>query len=67
MTKAKKVQAGVSFTPEIIAYVEQLRESDEPLFRRRSRSDIINLIIEEHARHNGANGTQFKKAVGSNL
>jgi len=67
MTKAKRVQAVVSFTPEMMAYVDQLGESDEPLFRRRSRSDIINLIIEEHARQYGAHSPELKRAVGSNL
>lgn len=67
MQKTKKVQAGVSFAPEVMAYVDQLRESDEPLFRRRSRSDVINFIIEEHARSNGTQIVGLKKAVGSDV
>lgn len=53
MSKSRKVQAGVSFHPAVMAYIDQLRNSEEPTFRRRSRSDVVNLIIEDHAKRTG--------------
>ncbi len=53
MRKTKKVQAGISLDAELLTYVDGLRECDDPLYRRRPRSQIIGLIIEEHARKNG--------------
>ena len=44
---------GIHFENDILDYLERLRQ-DSPLFRRRSRSEIVNMIIEEHASKNGA-------------
>lgn len=67
MPKSHKVQAGVSFSPAIMDYIDRLRNSDQPLFRRRNRSDVINLIIEEHAKKSGISlftDTQERQASG---
>jgi len=53
MTKPRKVQTGVSMDPDLLDYVDSLAERDDPVFRRRPRSQIIALIIEEHAKRNG--------------
>lgn len=53
MPKPRKVQTGVSMDPELLDYVDSLAEKDDPVFRRRPRSQIIALIIEEHAKRNG--------------
>lgn len=53
MAKPRKVQTGVSIDPELLDYVDSLAERDDPVFRRRPRSQIIALIIEEHAKRNG--------------
>lgn len=53
MPKVRKIQTGVSFSPAVMSYIDELRESEDPLFRRRTRSDVINLIIEEHAKRTG--------------
>jgi len=51
---SKKIQTGVNFRPEIIEYIDHLRSSNEhPEFYKRSRSNTINIIIEEYARQRG--------------
>lgn len=53
MAKPRKVQTGVSIDPDLLDYVDSLAEKDDPVYRRRPRSQIIALIIEEHAKRNG--------------
>jgi hypothetical protein len=65
MPTTRKVQAGVSFSPAIMDYIDRLRNSDEPLFRRRNRSDVINLIIEEHAKRAGQRLPEMESAAGN--
>ena len=42
------VSSGVNFDPDVLEYVDRLAEEDE-----RTRSQIINRIIKEHARIKG--------------
>ena len=42
------VSSGVNFDPDVLEYVDRLAEEDE-----RTRSQIINRIIKEHARTKG--------------
>ncbi len=42
------ISSGVNFDPDVLEYVDQLAEEDE-----RTRSQIINRIIKEHARVKG--------------
>ncbi len=53
MIKMRKIQTGVSFAPAVMEYIDQLSRTGQPLYRRRSRSEIVNLIIEEHAQKSG--------------
>lgn len=53
MTKTRKIQTGVSFAPAVMEYIDELSRSGQPIYRRRSRSEIVNLIIEEHAQKSG--------------
>ncbi|MBI5934723.1 MAG: hypothetical protein HY867_13540 [Chloroflexi bacterium] len=53
MTKMRKIQTGVSFQPAIMDYIDELSRTGAPFYQRRSRSEIVNLIIEEHAQRNG--------------
>lgn len=43
---------GINFESNVLEYLDDLRR-DSPLFRRRSRSEVVNMIIEEHAATNG--------------
>lgn len=43
---------GINFENGIIEFLDILRR-DSPLFRRRSRSEVVNMIIEEYAASNG--------------
>lgn len=52
MNKVRKVQTGVSLDPDLLDYVDRLAVTDNPIFRRRPRSQIIAMIIEEHAHRN---------------
>ncbi len=42
---------GINFENGIIEFLDELRR-DSPLFRRRSRSEVVNMIIEEYATNN---------------
>ena len=43
---------GINFESGIIEFLDILRR-DSPLFRRRSRSEVVNMIIEEYAANSG--------------
>ena len=43
---------GINFESGIIEFLDGLRR-ESPLFRRRSRSEVVNMIIEEYAANNG--------------
>jgi hypothetical protein len=43
---------GINFESGIIEFLDVLRR-ESPLFRRRSRSEVVNMIIEEYAANNG--------------
>ena len=43
---------GINFETNVIEFLDELRR-DSPLFRRRSRSEVMNMIIEEYAANNG--------------
>jgi len=43
---------GINFERGIIEFLDVLRR-ESPLFRRRSRSEVVNMIIEEYAANNG--------------
>lgn len=63
MPQPRKVQTGVSLDPRLMEYIDGLIKSDQPLYTRRPRSQVIALIIEEHARRSGVklveDGTQL--------
>lgn len=51
---------GINFEHQVLEFLDDLRR-DSPLFRRRSRSEVVNMIIEEYAAKNGtplSNATQ---------
>lgn len=43
---------GINFDTSVIEFLDELRR-DSPLFRRRSRSEVVNMIIEDYAATNG--------------
>lgn len=43
---------GINFETTVIEFLDELRR-DSPLFRRRSRSEVVNMIIEEYAATSG--------------
>ena len=43
---------GINFENSILEFLDILRR-DSPLFRRRSRSEVVNMIIEDYAAKNG--------------
>lgn len=47
-----KSTTGINFDARILAYLDELRR-DSPVFHRRSRSEIVNMIIEDYAAQNG--------------
>lgn len=47
-----KSTTGINFDARILAYLDELRR-DSPVFQRRSRSEIVNMIIEDYAAQNG--------------
>lgn len=54
MKRGEKIAAGVNFQPAILCFVDELRsDPDEPLFSQRSRSEALNLIVEEFAKTTG--------------
>ena len=54
MRRGDKIAAGVNFQPAILRFLDELRaDPDEPLFSRRSRSEALNIIVEEYARATG--------------
>lgn len=57
---------GINFESTVLEYLDDLRR-DSPLFRRRSRSEVVNMIIEEFAATNGTpiQETEDEKAQAS--
>lgn len=51
--KTKKVGIGIAMEPELIEYLDGLRGSDNLLYRRRPRAQIVSVIIEQHAIQGG--------------
>lgn len=47
-----KSTTGINFDARILAFLDDLRR-DSPVFQRRSRSEIVNMIIEDFAAQNG--------------
>lgn len=43
---------GINFENPVLEFLDDLRR-DSPLFRRRSRSEVVNMIIEDYAAKNG--------------
>ena len=65
MANPRKVQTGVSLDPRLMDYIDDLKSGDEPLFTRRPRSQIISLIIEEHAKRNGVSFDEEQLATSA--
>lgn len=51
VTRSKST-TGINFDARILAFLDDLRR-DSPVFQRRSRSEIVNMIIEDFAAQNG--------------
>jgi hypothetical protein len=47
-----KSTTGINFDARILAFLDDLRR-ESPVFQRRSRSEIVNMIIEDFAAQNG--------------
>ena len=47
-----KSTTGINFDARILDYLDELRR-ESPVFQRRSRSEIVNMIIEDFAAQNG--------------
>ena len=47
-----KSTTGINFDAQILAFLDDLRR-ESPVFQRRSRSEIVNMIIEDFAAQNG--------------
>ncbi|MBX3180345.1 MAG: hypothetical protein KF886_23595 [Candidatus Hydrogenedentes bacterium] len=47
-----KSTTGINFDARILAYLDELRR-ESPVFQRRSRSEVVNMIIEDFAAQNG--------------
>lgn len=47
-----KSTTGINFEANVLAYLDDLR-TESPVFRRRSRSEVVNMIIEDYAARNG--------------
>jgi len=48
-----KSTTGINFEARILAFLDTLRR-ESPVFQRRSRSEVVNMIIEEYAAQSGA-------------
>ena len=47
----RKKQIGVSLDPDNLEYIEHLLAYD-PIYRRRSRSDVVNMLLEAYRKQN---------------
>ena len=47
-----KSTTGINFDARILAFLDDLRR-ESPVFQRRSRSEVVNMIIEDFAAQNG--------------
>lgn len=47
-----KSTTGINFDARILTFLDDLRR-DSPVFQRRSRSEVVNMIIEDYAAQNG--------------
>ncbi len=47
-----KSTTGINFDTQILSFLDDLRR-ESPVFQRRSRSEIVNMIIEDFAAQNG--------------
>lgn len=47
-----KSTTGINFEARILAFLDTLRQ-ESPVFQRRSRSEVVNMIIEDYAAQNG--------------
>ena len=56
-----KSTTGINFDDRILAYLDELRR-DSPVFQRRSRSEVVNMIIEDFAAQNGRPINQQEEA-----
>jgi len=63
MPKPRKIQTGLSLDPDLLDYVDGLAERQGTIYRRRPRSQIIALIIEEHANRDAEENATAEKAL----
>jgi len=47
-----KSTTGINFDARILAFLDTLRQ-ESPVFQRRSRSEVVNMIIESYAAQQG--------------
>lgn len=47
-----KSTTGINFDARILTFLDNLRQ-ESPVFKRRSRSEVVNMIIEDFAAQNG--------------
>lgn len=47
-----KSTTGINFEAQILTFLDTLRR-ESPVFQRRSRSEVVNMIIEDYASQNG--------------
>ena len=50
--RRSKSTTGINFEAEVLEFLDKLR-TESPVFQRRSRSEVVNMIIEEYAARNG--------------
>ena len=65
MPKPRKVQTGLSLDPDLLEYVDGLADQQGTIYRRRPRSQIIALIIEEHAERDAEQSAAAEKAFSA--
>lgn len=51
-SRRAKSTTGINFEARILAFLDTLRQ-ESPVFQRRSRSEVVNMIIEDYAAQNG--------------
>ncbi|MBI1349400.1 hypothetical protein GC163_24295 [bacterium] len=51
-SNGSKSTTGINFEAAVLSFLDTLR-TDSPVFQRRSRSEVVNMIIEEFAANNG--------------